>query len=37
MNELNIEVAERDTKVILPENLVFGKVYTDHMFEIDYD
>lgn len=37
MNELNIEVAERETKVILPENLVFGKVYTDHMFEIDYD
>ncbi len=37
MNEFNIEILERETKVILPENLVFGKIYADHMFEVDYD
>ncbi|MFA5805897.1 MAG: branched-chain amino acid aminotransferase [Melioribacteraceae bacterium] len=37
MNDFNIEILERETKVILPENLVFGKIYSDHMFEIDYD
>lgn len=37
MNELNIDVLERETKVVLPENLVFGKVYTDYVFEMDYD
>ncbi|NMB80663.1 MAG: branched-chain amino acid aminotransferase, partial [Ignavibacteria bacterium] len=37
MNELTIDILERDTKVILPENLVFGKVYTDHVFEMDYN
>lgn len=37
MNELTIDIIERDTKVVLPENLVFGKIYTDHVFEMDYD
>ena len=37
MNDFNIEILERETKVILPENLVFGKIYSDHMFEVDYD
>lgn len=37
MNDLNIEILERDTKVILPEKLIFGKIYTDHIFEVDYD
>ncbi len=37
MNDFNIEILERETKVILPEKLVFGKIYSDHMFEIDYD
>lgn len=37
MNELTIDILERDTKVVLPENLLFGKVYTDHVFEMDYD
>lgn len=37
MNELTLDILERDTKVVLPENLVFGKVYTDHVFEMDYD
>ena len=33
---MNIEILERETNVKIPENLVFGKVYTDHIFEIDY-
>ena len=37
MNELNIDILERESKVVLPENLVFGKIYTDHVFEMDYD
>ncbi len=37
MNDFNIEILERETKVILPEKIVFGKIYSDHMFEIDYD
>lgn len=37
MNELTIDILERDTKVVLPENLVFGKYYTDHVFEMDYN
>ncbi len=37
MNDLNIDIIERETKVILPEKLVFGKIYTDHIFEVDYD
>lgn len=34
---MNIEILETEKKVKIPENLVFGKVYTDHMFEVDYD
>lgn len=34
---MNIEVLEKETNVIIPENLVFGKVFTDHVFEMDYD
>lgn len=37
VNEMNIEILERETNVVLPEKLVFGKLYTDHMFEVDYD
>ncbi|MEW6701644.1 MAG: branched-chain amino acid aminotransferase [Bacteroidota bacterium] len=37
MNDINIEILEKETNVILPENLVFGKVFTDHIFEMDYD
>ncbi len=31
------EVLEKKEKVILPKNLVFGKVFTEHFFEMDYD
>ncbi len=33
---MNIEIIERETKVVIPENLPFGKYYTDHIFEMDY-
>ncbi len=31
------EEIEKTNKVKLPENLVFGKLFTDHIFEMDYD
>lgn len=37
MNDLNIEVLERESKVVIPGKLVFGKIYSDHVFEMDYD
>jgi len=37
MNDFNIEILERETKVILPDKLVWGQLFTDHIFEIDYD
>jgi len=38
MNDLIIDILEeKETKVELPENLVFGKIYSDHVFEMDYD
>lgn len=36
MNEITIVPFERKTKVELPDNLVFGKIFTDHIFEMDY-
>lgn len=37
MEEFIIEKVERKSKIELPEKLVFGKVFTDHIFEMDYD
>jgi len=37
MNDLTIELQERKTKVVLPENLAFGRNFTDHYFEMDYN
>ena len=37
MAEINFELEERTTKVELPENLIFGRTFTDHVFEMDYD
>ena len=34
--QLNIQKVERENKVELPQDLVFGKMFTDHMFEMDY-
>jgi branched-chain amino acid aminotransferase len=37
VKNMNIEILDRETNVKIPENLVFGRVFTDHMFEIDFD
>jgi len=34
--QLNIQKVEREKKVELPKDLVFGTMFTDHMFEMDY-
>lgn len=34
--ELNIKKFERTSKVELPEDLVFGAMFSDHVFEMDY-
>jgi len=36
METIQFNIKERKTKVILPETLGFGKIFTDHMFEMDY-
>lgn len=36
MSDLSIEIIENETEVNLPENLVFGKIYSAHVFEMDY-
>ncbi len=37
MEDFIIEKVERKSKIELPENIVFGKIFTDHIFEMDYD
>lgn len=37
MEKIKYQIRERVGKVIIPENLGFGKYFTDHMFEMDYD
>jgi len=37
MKEFKIVPVERKSKIELPENLIFGKMFTDHIFEMDYD
>ncbi len=37
MGDINIESAELETMIELPEKLDFGRNFTDHMFEMDYD
>jgi len=36
METIQFNLKERKTKVVLPESLGFGKIFTDHMFEMDY-
>lgn len=36
MESIKIQLAERKTPVVLPENLGFGNYFTDHVFEMDY-
>ncbi len=37
MNEIIIEQATKKSKVDLPENLVFGKIFSDHILEMDFN
>jgi len=37
MEQIQFNIKERKTKVILPDTLGFGKFFTDHMFEMDYN
>jgi branched-chain amino acid aminotransferase len=37
MEAIQLNIKERKSKVILPESLGFGKIFTDHMFEMDYN
>ena len=36
MEKLKINIAERTTPVVLPNNLGFGLIFTDHVFEMDF-
>jgi len=37
MEQLKYILKERTEKVILPKNLGFGQIFTDHIFEMDYN
>jgi branched-chain amino acid aminotransferase len=37
METIQYNIKERKSKVVLPESLGFGKIFTDHMFEMDYN
>jgi len=37
MEKLNIQVTKRKENIVLPEKLGFGKYFTDHLFEMDYN
>lgn len=37
MEEITFKIKKRTDKVNLPENLGFGKIFTDHLFEMDYN
>jgi branched-chain amino acid aminotransferase len=37
MKEIKIIDSEKKKEVKLPENLVFGKTFTEHIFEMDFD
>jgi branched-chain amino acid aminotransferase len=34
---MGIEVVEKKSKVQLPDNLVFGKIFSEHILEMDFD
>ncbi len=37
MEKINYKLKEKKEKIKIPENLGFGKIFTDHMFVMDYD
>jgi branched-chain amino acid aminotransferase len=36
MEQIQINIKERTTEINLPDSLGFGKIFTDHLFEMDY-
>jgi branched-chain amino acid aminotransferase len=36
MQQIQFKIKERTTEINLPESLGFGKIFTDHLFEMDY-
>ncbi len=36
MEKISNQTKERQEKVVLPANLGFGQIFTDHVFELDY-
>ncbi|MDP2037808.1 MAG: branched chain amino acid aminotransferase, partial [Ignavibacteria bacterium] len=34
---MSVETIAKSGKVNLPENLVFGKIFSEHVFEMDFD
>ncbi|HRN26303.1 MAG: branched-chain amino acid aminotransferase [Ignavibacteriaceae bacterium] len=37
MEQIKYIIKERTDKVVLPKNLGFGQIFTDHIFEMDYE
>lgn len=37
MEKINFQIKKRNEKITLPDNLGFGKIFTDHVFEMDYE
>jgi branched-chain amino acid aminotransferase len=37
MEKIKFQIKERAEKIVLPENLGFGVIFTDHIFEMDYN
>ncbi len=37
MEKIKYELVERKGPVVIPENLGFGKIFTDHVFEMDFN
>ncbi|MCF8268139.1 MAG: branched-chain amino acid aminotransferase [Ignavibacteriales bacterium] len=37
MISIDYQIVKRESKVELPEKLLFGRMFSDHMFEMDYD
>jgi branched-chain amino acid aminotransferase len=35
-SDISFDLKQRDSKVEIPDNLVFGRTFTDHVFEMDY-
>ncbi len=37
MKEIKIQVSENSKSAVLPDELIFGRTFTPHVFEMDYD